>query len=73
MNARYTAHAKAAHASASEDIKPVAITLSSDLGIAAAANDDSEAPDARRVNPLWMITVGLAMFFALVALLTTFD
>ena len=75
MNARKAAPEQAAVASGHDPIKSVAVTLSSDLGLAAAANHDQLAEDAHvgRVNPLWMITVGLAMFFVLIALLTTFD
>jgi hypothetical protein len=73
MNARQRTPAKAAHSVAKETVEPVAITLLYHPGIDAAANDDPHAEDARRVNPLWMITAGLGVFFAFLAIVATFD
>lgn len=52
---------------------PVALPLRVDAG--AAANDDAEAVPAEDYeaspNPLWMITVAMAVFFGFAALLIT--
>ena len=49
---------------------PVALPLRVDAG--EAANDDAEAvPYEISPNPLWMITVGMAVFFGFAALLIT--
>lgn len=51
-----------------------AVDLAAQVHPAPAANHDShDADDEHRVNPLWMITVGLGGFFALMLLLMTFS
>lgn len=75
MNARRIPSAKARAEAQAVPIKPIAITLSCDPGIVAAANADRAADDGddRSVNPLWMISVALAAFFAFLALVATFN
>ncbi|MGH8178025.1 MAG: hypothetical protein ACREV5_17360 [Steroidobacter sp.] len=79
MNARTSARI-AVHTPASRPdarlttdcVRPVAAALASQMRATSAANDAAQAADdEHRVNPLWMITVGLGFFFALLVLLTT--
>jgi hypothetical protein len=56
---------------ATASLKPVSITLSSNVGGRASANDEhTSAPREHAVNPLWMIAVAMAFTFALLMALT---
>lgn len=45
-------------------------TLPPHAGARPAANDDAEAaPEEREPNPLWMITIAMAVFFGIMAAL----
>lgn len=75
MNTHRMPARKTAPDATQAQIKPIPVTLTSDLGLGVAANadDDVNAGDDRSVNPLWMITIGLAVFFAFVAVALTFN
>ena len=49
---------------------PAPATLPPHAGPRPAANDDAEAaPEEREPNPLWMITIAMAVFFGIMAAL----
>jgi hypothetical protein len=70
MNISTSARATARrHKPPTDTIEHTTDALASRIHPTSAANDDARAVDESMVNPLWMITVGLAVFFGLSALL----